>query len=49
MTENNKLIEVQATAEQFPFTEKKFAELMSLAKSGIIEIIEKQKEVLENL
>ena len=49
MTENNKLIEVQATAEQFPFTEKKFAKLMSLAKSGIIEIIEKQKKIIENL
>ena len=49
MTENNKIIEIQATAEQFPFTEKKFAELMSLAKFGIIQIIEKQKEILENL
>ena len=32
MTENNKIIEIQATAEQYPFSEKKFAELMSLGK-----------------
>ena len=44
----NKIIEIQATAEQYPFSEKMFLELMMLAKSGIEEIIKKQKDVLEN-
>ena len=48
ITEKNKIIEIQATAEQYPFSEKKFSELMDLAKSGIEEIIKKQKGVLEN-
>ena len=48
ITEKNKIIEIQATAEQYPFSEKKFSELMDLAKSGIEEIIKKQKSVLEN-
>ena len=48
ITEKNKIIEIQATAEQYPFSEKMFSELMDLAKSGIEEIIKKQKGVLEN-
>ena len=48
ITEKNKIIEIQATAERYPFSEKKFSELMDLAKSGIEEIIKKQKGVLEN-
>ena len=48
ITEKNKIIEIQATAERYPFSEKKFSELMDLAKSGIEEIIKKQKSVLEN-
>ncbi len=48
ITEKNKIIEIQATAEQYPFSEKMFSELMNLAKSGIEEIIKKQKDVLEN-
>ena len=48
ITEKNKIIEIQATAEQYPFSEKIFSELMDLAKSGIKEIIKKQKDVLEN-
>ena len=48
ITEKNKIIEIQATAEQYPFSEKKFSELMDLAKNGIEEIIKKQKSVLEN-
>ena len=48
ITEKNKIIEIQATAEQYPFSEKIFSELMDLAKSGIEEIIKKQKDVLEN-
>jgi len=48
ITDKNKIIEIQATAEQYPFAEKMFLELMMLAKSGIEEIIKKQKDVLEN-
>tara|TARA_B100001250_G_scaffold188753_1_gene162178 strand:- start:32 stop:748 length:717 start_codon:yes stop_codon:yes gene_type:complete len=48
ITEKNKIIEIQATAEQYPFSEKMFSELMNLAKGGIEEIIKKQKDVLEN-
>ena len=48
ITDKNKIIEIQATAEQYPFSEKIFLELMMLAKSGIEEIIKKQKDVLEN-
>ena len=48
ITEKNKIIEIQATAEQYPFSEKMFSELMDLAKNGIEEIIKKQKSVLEN-
>ena len=48
ITEKNKIIEIQATAEQYPFSEKMFSELMDLAKRGIAEIIKKQKGVLEN-
>ena len=48
ITEKNKIIEIQATAEQYPFSEKMFFELMVLAKTGIEEIIKKQKEILEN-
>ena len=48
ITEKNKIIEIQATAEQYPFSEKMFSELMVLAKTGIEEIIKKQKEILEN-
>ena len=48
ITEKSKIIEIQATAEQYPFSENMFSELMNLAKSGIEEIIKKQKDVLEN-
>ena len=48
ITEKNKIIEIQATAEKYPFSEKMFSELMDLAKNGIEEIIKKQKSVLEN-
>mgnify|MGYP001203483179 FL=1 len=48
ITEKNKIIEIQATAEQYPFSEEMFSELMVLAKTGIEEIIKRQKEILEN-
>ena len=48
ITEKIKIIEIQATAEQYPFSEEMFSELMVLAKTGIEEIIKRQKEILEN-
>ena len=45
MTDKGRIIEIQATAEQFPFSEKIFLDLMSLAKDGVKEIIDKQKEL----
>ena len=46
MTAKGEFIEVQGTAEHAPFSESALAELLSLAKSGISEIIALQKEVL---
>ena len=46
MTGAGGLIEVQGTAEQSPFTEDQFAELMRLAKMGIAHLIAQQKRAL---
>lgn len=46
MTETGKLIEVQGTAEQEPFSYDELLEMMQLAKYGIQEIVEEQKAVL---
>jgi len=46
LSEQGHIIEIQATAEKDPFSESQFAELMSLAKKGIAELIIAQKEVL---
>ena len=46
LTESGKIVEIQGTAEEEPFDEKEFFELMSLAKDGIKQLIEKQKEAL---
>ena len=47
ITEKNRIIEIQATAEKFPFSEKIFLDLMELAKHGIKEVIDKQKELFK--
>ena len=47
MTESGKIVEIQGTAEGFPFTEDEFAQLFALGKSGIQQIIAKQKEALK--
>lgn len=47
LTETGKIIEVQGTAEGDPFSEEEFNQLFSLAKSGIKQLIEKQKEALK--
>lgn len=46
LTESGKIVEIQGTAEGAPFSEEDFAELMSLAKSGIQKLVEKQREAL---
>lgn len=47
MTESGKIVEIQGTAEGFPFTEDEFSQLFALGKDGIKQIIAKQKEVLK--
>lgn len=46
LTESNKIVEIQGTAEDNPFEEREFGILMGLAKQGVAQLIEKQKEVL---
>lgn len=46
LTESGKIVEVQGTAEEDPFEESEFLELLALAKEGVKTLIEKQKEVL---
>ena len=44
--ENEKIAEIQVTGEEYFFTSNQYETLFVLAKKGIKEIIEKQKEVL---
>jgi ribonuclease PH len=46
MTESGKFIEVQGTAEGDPFAKKDLDDMLALAKTGIEQLIKKQKEVL---
>ena len=46
MTDNGNIIEIQATAEKDPFSEKQFTELLELAKTGIAELVALQKKAL---
>jgi len=46
LTESNRIVELQATAEGATFNEAEFNELFRLAKSGIHQIITLQKKVL---
>lgn len=45
-TESGKLVEVQATAERRPFSNRALQEMLSLAKKGIRDIIEVQKKAI---
>lgn len=47
MTESGKLIEVQGTAEGHPFTRDQLNQMLDYAKIGIDELIELQKQVLD--
>jgi ribonuclease PH len=42
----NSIIEVQASGEKRPFSEKEFSELFNLARDGCHELIQKQNEAL---
>ena len=47
LTESGKIVEIQGTAEGEPFSEEEFCHLLELGKSGIKQIISKQKEALK--
>lgn len=47
MAETGAYIEVQGTAEQFPFTPEQFQEMLDLGRQGCQELIEEQKKSLE--
>ncbi|HEY2035108.1 MAG TPA: ribonuclease PH [Rhizomicrobium sp.] len=46
MTGAGGLVEIQGTAEGAPFSDDEFAQLMKLARKGIMELIEMQKKAL---
>ncbi|OEJ64390.1 ribonuclease PH [Magnetovibrio blakemorei] len=41
------IVEIQGTAEDSPFSEDQFMELMDLAKKGVAELVELQRQILE--
>lgn len=48
LTESNRIVELQGTAEGEPFSKEDYELLMSLAQKGIHDLILKQKEALKN-
>jgi len=46
MTDTGKFVEIQATAEQIPFSEIEYVEMLELAKNGINALITAQKKTL---
>jgi ribonuclease PH len=46
-TDSGQIVEIQASAEQNPFSKKEFSSLLSLAEKGIQELIRIQKQVLK--
>lgn len=49
MNSKGGLIEIQGTAEHRAFTEDQFAELMTLAKKGIGDLVKRQRHVISEL
>ena len=47
LTENHDIIEIQGTAEDTPFSESHFMDMLRLAKKGVSELILLQKTTLE--
>lgn len=46
ITGNNKLVEIQATAEEKPFGDDQFEAMLALARKGIAELVKLQKHAL---
>ena len=44
--ESGKIAEIQVTGEEYFFSDEQFQSIFALAKKGVTEIIQKQKEVL---
>jgi ribonuclease PH len=49
MTAGGKMVEVQATAEHRVFDDQQLGKMLSLARKGVHELIEKQRTVLKDL
>lgn len=49
MTGNGRFVEVQGTAEEYPFTRRELDRMMELAEKGIAELISIQKSILGDL
>jgi ribonuclease PH len=49
MTDQNKIIEIQGTAEAKPFTEAELNEMVNLGKKGVDELIRAQKQITAKL
>ncbi|MFQ5646201.1 MAG: ribonuclease PH [bacterium] len=49
MTGSGKFVEIQGTAEQYPFSREELQEMISLAEKGIIELVEQQKNIIPEL
>lgn len=48
LTGSGKIVEIQGTAEEAPFSEEEFSTLLALAKSGIAELTQLQQKALQN-
>ena len=46
LTGSGKIVEVQGTAEDYPFTRAQFTELLDLAEAGVVELTGHQKKAL---
>jgi ribonuclease PH len=49
LTATGKLVEIQATAEEAPFAEEQFAELLRLARKGVAELTRLQRAAVTGL
>jgi ribonuclease PH len=49
MTEKGEFIEIQGTAEKKPFNKDQMDALLNLAKKGILELIDIQRNILKDI
>jgi len=49
MTERGEVVEIQGTAEDRPFSKRNLNQLIELAECGINQVIEREKEIIEEL